>query len=231
MPNLAIPPLVDILRLPLSDVATTAEELAAWYSRPPGAFNYQPAKRLAGPALSHAAPLPALEFACATSGAPAGRRQNLEVVQMLWAAGEGRSLRFVDLKPGAYSIRRDMAVPLSATGFYTERGVVRLLWLQPRRTLALDLERLGMMCAILRAVFARDGLDEAVVEILDLSAPGGRERQMRILHEACLPVPTSDVVGARLQVFADAYDSLVASGFQKPARPRPQPPQGPDLFQ
>jgi hypothetical protein len=171
-------------------------------------------------------------------GSPAGRGQNVEVIDHLWQAGEGRQLGARHLEVRSYSIRRDLSIRVPVDLLVIERKTPSVFWLQPRRGFAFSTRGLGVVASILRDVYLTDELGGAGLEILDVSAPHRGQRVHAEYRLSDLPIISDDEVAAVLQHLADAFDIVCRMGrdWDAEARTRserrgpPPPPPPPGLF-
>lgn len=226
-----LPPLHDLLRAYDTTIDGTVRRLLDYYERRPGSFTYNPARRNAAPAFAHGVVQPQVRAAVTSYGSPAGRKQNLEVVDHIWDAGEGRTMSCYPIRHGLFPIRHDLAIRVPADFLFVEDRTPNIFWVQPRRGFALTELGLGALASIFRMTFLVDDLAGAGIELLDVSAPQGVRLHVR--HTlATLPSLSDADVTAVVQQLVQAYDEVCAMERDWEARraTRAAPTAEPGLF-
>jgi len=233
--NPPLPPLHDLVRAYEPTLDGTVRRLLDYYDQPPGGFNYNPSRRIARAAFSQAVTQARVRAAVSNQGVPAGRKQNAEVAEHIWDAGEGRAINCYPLSHGRFAFRRDLSIRVPADFLFVERRTPHVFWFQPRRSFALSELGLGVIASVFRMTFLIDDLASAGIELLDLSAPNGTRLHVQYTLET-LPTLSDAEVTAVLQQLAQAYDAIcvmqrdwVAEQRARRAK-RPSPPMEPGLF-
>jgi hypothetical protein len=98
--------------------------------------------------------------------------------------------------------------------------MVKLFWLQPRKTFALDHRQRGLHASVIRMTYAKDDFEAADLELLDLSAPAhSNDRACRVYDFAGLPLLAEQEVAEIFANFGSAYDIVCGRGVERPQRP------------
>jgi hypothetical protein len=222
-----LPPLHDLIRSWDPTLEGTIRRQLDYHDRPHGRFTYGPTRSVAGLTITHALALSQIRDAVLTRGSPSGRKQNAEVVDLLWAAGDGRELSARPLTQKLFPIRRDLSIRVPADMLLIEDGKPIVLWFQPRKTIAtLSQLGLGVMGAIFRMTFLVDDLSDAGLEILDFSAPAGNRRECVQYKLSDLPSVTDDQIVAVLDRLVQAHDIICGMDRDWTSR-QPKRPQAP----
>jgi hypothetical protein len=230
-----LPPLHDLVRAYAPSHEERVRRLLGYYDGRHGDFTYTPSRQVASAAFSHGVVQSQIWAAIMSGGIPSGRKQNLEVVDHLWEAGEGRSVNCYALSHQRFPIRRDLSIRVPADFLFVEDGVPHVFWFQPRRTFALTQLGLGVIASIFRMTFLVDDLARAGIEMLDLSAPDKVRVHARYTLEN-LPTLSDAEVTAVVQQLVQAYDEICAMDRDWDAQAnlrrasRSQPSAGPGLF-
>lgn len=231
-----LPPLHDLVRAYALTLEETIQRLLDFYQRPPTTWGYGPVRRAARAAFAHDVPLSAISHAMLATGSPAGRKQNAEVANHIWLAGDGRSIRTQPLTTRSIALRRDVSIRVPVDFRFTEDKKPNLFWVQPRRGFAFTQRGLGVLGAIFRMTYLVDDLEGAGVEILDLSATPRGPRAHVVYTLEDLPLITEDEVTSILQRVVAAYDAICEMDFDWDADSRARrarklpPPPSPGLF-
>lgn len=204
-----LPPLHDFVRAYDPTLEGTVRRLLDYYDRTPGGFNYNPVRQVSRSAFSHSVVQSQIRTAMLLRGIPSGRKQNLEVADHVWAAGEGRSVACYPLSHGRFPVRRDLSIRVPADFLFVETKKPHVFWFQPRRSFALTQLGLGVIASVFRMTFLVDDLSEAGVELLDVSAPHGVRLHVQYTLET-LPMLSDAEVTAVLQQLVQAYDEICA---------------------
>lgn len=230
-----LPSLPDLVRAHAPTEQETVQRLLDYFARPAASFSYQPSRTVAAPAFAHSVVRPQIQAAMMKSGSPSGRKQNREVADLLWDAGEGRSVSCYPMRDGQFMIRRDLSIRVPADFLFVEDRTPNVFWFQPRRTFALTQLGLGVIGSILRMTFLVDDLSSAGIEIVDLSAPNGARNTVSYRLKD-LPIISDAEVNRVMQQVAAAYDTICAMDRDWAAEAkakrhsRPPPPSQAGLF-
>jgi len=231
MAALKLPALQDMARIIRPTVHETSKELVVYYEgRPP--FSYDFVRRMAKSLFSGEVSLGQVQKSCELRVHPAGRKQNSEVSELVWQAAQGRSFMCHDLSPRKFYIQKEQAIFVRPLFYFVENGVVKILWLQPRRRYGLSVNQLGILGSVIRHTFLVDDWAEATVQILDCSCPeGGSARALQMYEIEDLPILPDDKLLAAFEILLTAYNELVQSGYQRPVRrPKEKPDSQHDFF-
>jgi hypothetical protein len=236
MPIPSLPASHDLVRLIRPTLEGTTFALLEHLKRRPSPWSYEKARTLAPFAFDRAVPLSALKGACdAARMHPAGRTSTWEVIQLVRAAGAGRSLQCHEMKDGRLQIRQDLSIRVAADFYFVEQGRPSVFWLQPRRGFGLTDSELAMFGALVRMTVLRGDFEGSGMEILDLSAPDGKARLPRTLNWSDLPEVPEEVVTEGIQRVVSAYDAIKLMDIDWDAvrgrgKPKDKPDHQPGLF-
>jgi hypothetical protein len=207
-----LPAAHDLVRLIRPTRQETAQALREFFelSKPPP-WSYTVARRLAGTAFERAAPLSAIKRAVEVRCRSKGVASNLEVVELVWNEGEGRSVQCYDPPKGRpYRVRNDLQVPGRANFYYVERRRATLVFVQPRRGYNPSDFALGLLGVLLRKTVAIDDFEGTAIEIFDYCVLAGKTRSPRVLGLADLPQISEQQFHDAMQLLADAFDDVMA---------------------
>jgi hypothetical protein len=238
MPIPPLPPSHDLVRLIRPTLDETTFALLEHLKRRSVSWSYQKARTLSPFAFTRDAPLTALKAACDRARMPGvGRAANWDVVQLVHAAGAGRTVQCYGMEDGLLGLRHDLTIRVAADFYFVEHGQATVFWLQPRRTFGLTDTQLGMFGLLLRLALLRGNFAGADVELLDLAGPERGPRNPRTLRLADLPTVDEDTLTDGLERVADAYDAIKKMDIDWDALRRrgskgdsPPPPPPADLF-
>ena len=104
-----------------------------------------------------------------------GKKSNKEIVELAAPLSFGRQTRVFDLPRRQFAFGRDFHSPYRIPFFFVEDRVVKLYFLQPRKTCGLNFDELGMVAAIYKNYLLDTEFfgQAADVEFIDLSAVTG----------------------------------------------------------
>jgi hypothetical protein len=233
MSKLRTPAFHDIARLIGRDADETEAKLYEHYANPYGAFfNYRCARTLCRYAFGRMLPLQQILDGCRRERTAQGKSCNSEVIQLLWDMTAHRSVQTYELAPRFLTIRKDLNIRVSLPFYFVEDGKANTFWLQPRKFYALSVGELALLASMVKLTFLVDDFRDLGFEVCDMSAPAaGKDRQPNTYHLESFRVLSESETRDKLQLFAIAFDRLVARGVERSQRtPRQQPPAGPDLF-
>jgi hypothetical protein len=229
--HLPIPAAQDIVRIVASSADETERRLTEYYTEAGAAFNYSLSQRLSSIVYSHSMPLAHALSACQLEPTRQGAKQNAKVIELIWDAGNDRTIIPYKLQAKTFRIRRDLGIRVAPPFYFVENGSPQVFWLQPRKTHSPSGTQFGLLAAIIRSTFLVDDFAELGLEILDLSSfTGTKFRQTRILRIEDLVLPSPNDVQAAMQLFANAYDRVKSKGVEKKRRTSKRPPMHPDFF-
>jgi hypothetical protein len=177
-------------------------------------------------------PLAHLLAGCYDEHTRQGQNSNSEVLQLLWDMAAHRTVQTYELAPKLLAIRKDLSIRVAPPFYFVEGTTAYVFWLQPRKNYALDLAALNLLSSIVKATFLVDDFRDVGFEVCDMSAPAlGRDRNPTIYHLESFNIMAESETRAKLQLFALAYDRLVARGVERSKRTAKQQPLArPDLL-
>lgn len=227
-----VPPLHDVVRLTdPSSVERTVEAVRLHVYRGPTQFNYEPVRAVAPQAWIRTLPKEQFTSACLKSRNPKGRRQNAEVAGLVWDSGRKVASRIYAPESRLFVIRADLSMRFQPDAFFIEDGRVVFFWLQPRRGFALSTYQLRIIATVLRRLYIVGDFEHAELEVLDCRAIDGEREPTRYRLGDLEPV-TQEEMDTHFQVFADAWDKVVATYQPRPRKERESraDPNQDDLF-
>lgn len=204
-----LPPCHELVRLHRDTLDKTVEAVLSHLRRKPVGWSYNLARHLSPLALPEGLPISAFRRACgAARMAEAGKAANLEVLEEVRRIGIGRDLQCYTKGDAYLSITKEISLRVAADFYYVEGGVAKLVWLQPRRTYALDDKQLGTFCTLLRRALLVGDFVDADVELFDLSAPPRSPRNPRVMSVRELPQVSEDQATAVVGRVLSAYQTI-----------------------
>jgi len=212
------------------DPAGDVDRYQEFLLRGAAAFNYSPVQSMLRPMFSGPCSLASVTIRCAKIASPVGRAQNLEVIQLVHPYAQQRIGHSRDLPRERYTVRKDVFVNVGPAVLYVEhqRPIISLLY--ARKTMQLREWEIAFWLRLAERAYLRGDYRKATLELLDLSAPNGRDRILRSYRSDQFSLPDDVKFDARLQRFADAYVALIKSGFAPPPRRTGRKQDGTDLF-
>jgi hypothetical protein len=227
-----VPPLHDVVRLTdPSSVDHTVAAVRLHVDRGPSQFNYEPVRAIAPQARIRTLPKDQFTSACMKSRNPKGRLQNAEVAGLVWDIGRKVESSIYAPERRLFVIRADLSIRFQPDAFFIEDGRVVFFWLQPRSGFALNIYQLRVIATVLRRLYIVGDFEHAELEILDCRAIDGEREATRYCLADLEPV-TQGELDAHFQVFADAWDKVVATYQPRPREERELrvDPKQDDLF-
>ena len=220
----------DAVRIATPDLDETIRRFVEHVTAPSPLWTYSPVRRVASPLLARELPLSAALAACERRGSAVSRRMNAEVAQLVWDAGEGRTMQCYPLSRRYFSIRHDLQLRIPADFYLVEQGRPVVFWLQPRKGFALDDFGRRLLASVVHRELSLEW-DEFDFEMLDTSPLSpGEARCARTFRFADLPLLSEREIAAVMQQFADAFD-VVSEMDLTPARNSERRTDQPDAGQ
>ena len=213
-----IPGAPDFARLISDDPEAILAGLKEHYSRPRIGWSYQWVQRNSRKIYSGELTEASINEYQA-SGKRKGAKSNVEVALLLRQSAIGRSFQCFPIKPRRVKISREHSLTVSPPFYFVENGVVKIFWLQPRRTFALDDQQAGVLAALLRLSHFRDDFEDARLELYDASAPDGKNREPRVLGLSDLPVVSDRELTRAMEAFVWAYEQVRYTNFRASSPP------------
>ena len=159
--------------------------------------------------------LPVLIAGCAAEKNAIGRSANTDIVRLGAPLCFGRKTQVVDLSRKRFAFGRDRKAAYRIPFLFIENGIVKVYYLQPRKSAGLTIEEFGMMATIVKCYLLETeffGLTTDI-EFVDLSAPEEEvERQVRQYNLDTLKLWSDKRLEERLSLIAQALDWAAASG-------------------
>lgn len=152
-------------------------------------------------------------------GAPAGYKQNAETVAMLCQWAKGRNFSFYENKREFLRIRHDIKMLVPINGVIVENRYASFLWMQPRKGFSPTQNQMSFIASCIKTVYGTDDYENLGLTILDFSPiDNGADRMLRTYGYDNLTLFQEYEISQLLSDFADAYQTLVDAGYQRPSR-------------
>lgn len=213
--SLPIPPVPELCRAEGQTEAEVADWFVRYYNGPIVPWNYRTGTKVIKAAYRGLHDLDQLAAGCAVERLEVGRRSNEEIVRMAGGVAVGRSTQVFDLSPRSFSFGRDFRSAYRIPFFFVEGGIVKLYFLQPRRTAGLSADQLGMVATIYKKYLLETefyGIPSDV-EFVDLSVPEpGGKRKLTTYSMASLDIWPDDKLADRLSVVTQGLLKAMESG-------------------
>lgn len=225
MSGLPTPPVPDLARLSGQSFDEVVSQLLTYYDTQSVPWNYVSGTRVVKCSYKGMHDLKALLAGCSIEKTKVGRRSNEEVVQLAAPNAFQRSTQVFDLPRRQFHFGRDLNSGFRIPFFFVENKVVKLFFLQPRKSFHLTYDKLCMVATIhkrflLDTEFYGQSVD---VEYVDLSAdPISKAREMHCYSLASLDLWSEKRLADRLSLIAEAIEFVRSSGL---VRPRPRRPR------
>jgi hypothetical protein len=231
MSKLTVPAAQDIVRLVGPTDLATKQNLFSFFTDPSaGFFSYRVAHGLCRHAFAHTVPLEQILAGCDRIRHPQGVSSNVEVLRLLWAVTQKRSVTTFELPVKRLMLRKDLSIRVAPPFAFVENGRPSVFWFQPRKGHALSFSEIAFLASILKATYLVDDYEGVGFEICDLSAPDGKNRDPRVYTLTDFDLLPEAEVLERLQRFARAFDLLRAEGIEPRKRKPKEKPTEPDIF-
>lgn len=228
MSKLKLPPILDVPSITKSTVAKTVD---AWFR-----FLKEGAHGV------HVAP--AIKFALKVYGQPVrleaviggrysafDRQDSLikDIARALWECSRGRNLDLRGCDPVCLPFRRDyLQFKFPVPGMIIEQRSPKFLCVLARKKPPFESDGYRYFGALLRLAVDRTPFIGADVEMVDLSAPNGFQREPSIFDLSSIRLMSEMEVDDKLAILADAYDILKTMNLPEPKiqRKKKHPGQG-----
>lgn len=219
---------VDLPTPPLPELARasgeTVEELSSWFisyfDSHPAPFNYRLGTRIVRAAYKGLHNIDSLVAGCAAEKLDVGRKSNSEVVRLAAPLAFGRSTRVFDLSPRKFNFGRDKSSSYRVPFFFVENGVIKLYFLQPRKSFVPSFDELGMIATVMKKYlldveFFGHRVDVEFVTLepqsAELSGVPAKRVARRFSLEA-LSLWSGERLARRLSLISAALDAASRSG-------------------
>lgn len=208
----------------------TYAALRRFYDPGGGPSLYADAKALVPAAFSRAVPLGQLIRACQSFRLSTARKPGEAVIRAAWGIGrDGAIVKDVGIA-WPFNARPNLPLVVEADFILIEDGRPVVVWVQARRTHCATPRQFGLLYRLFLIAAQLQGQDDVGFRIMDMRDGTSDERIPRLYGPENLDIPTEARANELMQVFADAYDRLVAEGYQRPARTARPSKDQPDLF-
>lgn len=229
MPDFPTPPVTDLARI----AGVTKDEMVQWliayYNRPDIPWNYICGRKCIIEAYKGLHALPLLVAGCAREKNNVGRDSNEQIVTLAAPLAFGRKTQVHQLPRKQFAFGQDLRAGYNVPFFFVEDGVVRLYYVQPRKTAGPSVDQLSMVATIhKRYLLDREffGLPTDV-EYVNLSeGPITHRRDVRVYSLSSLTLWSDQRLKERLTLITAALNEAWNSGLiipRKRAGRRPDP--------
>ncbi|WP_428246195.1 hypothetical protein [Ferrovibrio sp.] len=221
MADINIPPDFDLPTLMNGTLHSAKVGLEGFNLKSPGPFSYDPTRdncpRIAKGNFTEAQ----IRQFCENIRPPSGQAPNFAASRLLLGLEKPKDLVVIPLTARKIFMRPDVGFPVRPQIAYRDQsGAKRILILQPRESHDYTLDAYGLVASMVRYAYAKDDLEGAIVEIVDLQIPyGSTERKLRKFLSSELPLVSNEEIRERFDIIVQAYDILKAEGFVRKASP------------
>ncbi len=222
---LPTPSVPDLARVEGSTPEEAAEWFISFFDSPSVPWNYHRSTRITKVAYQGIHRPELLLAGCAAEKNPIGKKANEDVVSLAAPHAFGRSTQVFDLTPRKFNFGQSRTSGFRIPFFFTENKVVKLFYLQPRKSFALTLSQIAMVATIHKRFI----LDQEFfglttdLEYIDLSASADGKRKVRRFTLSDLDLWSETELTKRLSMLSAALDLAQSSGriqsrTRKPAK-------------
>ncbi len=209
--NVPVPPVPDLARVDSSSPEAAFKWLCDYYNREIIPWSYRTGTRSVKASYRGFHNLEQLIQGCLCERIKQSRLSNEEVVRLAAPLAFGRSTQVFDLASSRFSFGRDHKPAYRIPFFFVEDRVVKLYFLQPRKSASLSFDELCMVATIHKRYLLDTefyGLDSDV-EYVDLSAdPETQLRDVKRYSLGELSLWDEDRLAHKLTIIADAIDQI-----------------------
>jgi hypothetical protein len=222
MIGLPVPPVPDLARLDGTSFDEVVSQLLTYYEIKGVPWNYVPGTRIVKCSYKGMHDIKLLLTGCSKETNDVGRKSNEDIVRLAAPNAFDRSTQVFDLPRRQFHFGRDLNAGYRIPFFFVENRIVKLFFLQPRKSFNLTYDQLCMVATIhKRFLLDMEFYGQAAdVEYVDLSAdPVSKVREMHCYSLNTLELWTEQRLADRLSLIAEAIEFVRLSGL---ARPRPR---------
>lgn len=215
LPTPSVPELARIGGETLDDVV---QSLIAYYSTDPAPFNYRTGIKAVMASYKGFHKLPLLLAACDREKLPQSKVSNREVVELAAPLAFGRATQVFELPRKQFPFTSNRRAGYRIPFFYVEGGVIKLYYVQPRKSAAPNFDQLGMIATIHKRFLLDTEFfgQPADVEYVDLSCNAGEEREVKRYNLSTLNLWSEERLAQRLTLIAEAIEYISANGLVVP---------------
>lgn len=227
MNKLPIPPVPDLARLAGQTRDEVISSLLIYYETNSVPWNYLSGTRIIKVSYKGLHDINQLLAGCSREKTKQGRISNAEIVRLAAQIAFDRKTQVFDLPRRKFAFGRDLFAGYRIPFFFVEDGVVKLYYLQPRKSFHLTYDQLCMVATIHKQYLLDTEFfgQRADVEYVDLSAdPGGKIRQVSRYALDSLELWSAKRLADRLTLIAEAIEYVRSSGILKPSTRRVRRP-------
>lgn len=225
--------LPDIVR-----ICTDSEELAIAHivSELEGngsGFNYLDATKRIKAAYRGVHSLPILTQLLPSDVGKVGKKSNIDVVKAAAPRAFGRRTHVFDLGPRSFRYGEGRQASYRAPFFFTEDGVIKLFYLQPRKSAPLTQKQRSLYATIAKKYLLDDEFfSQAVdVEMLDVAERvKGEGRVLSVSSLSTIEMLSDDIIQGHLRVVLDALEFVEKQNLVTKKRRPLKDPELPMFF-
>ena len=221
MPDFPTPPVTDLARIGGFTIEEMVDWLIGYYNRPDIPWNYICGRKCIIEAYRGLDRLPLLLAGCAREKNKTGRASNEEIVTLAAPLAFGRRTQVHQLPRRQFAFGQDMRAGFNVPFFFVEDGVVKLYYVQPRKTAGPTVDQLAMIATIhKRYLLDREfyGLPTDV-EYVNLSEdPITHKRDVRVYSLSSLKLWSDERLNERLTLISAALQQAWNSGLIAPRK-------------
>lgn len=221
MNYLPIPPVPELAR---AEGINRDEMISYWiryYEAVNVPWNYLTSTRAVKQGYKGLHNLDALISACSREKTKQGCSSNQEVIKLVGPLSFGRSTQVFDLPRRQFPFGRNLLSGYRVPFFFVENGTVKLFYLQPRKTFALNRDQLGMVATIHKTFLLDTEFygAKADVEYVDVSAdPLTNVRALRHYSLESLELWPTSRLQDRLSLISETLEYVRNSGIVRPRK-------------
>ena len=221
MQKLPVPPVPDLARIEGSTVDEAFAWLMEYYTEKRVPWNYLTGTKCIKVAYRGLHNLSQLIAGCDTEKNNQGRISNQEIVNLAAPLAFNRFTRVFDLPRRQFSFGRDLYAAYRVPFFFVEDGIVKLYFLQPRKSANLTYDQICMVATIHKRYLIDTEFfgQPADVEYVDVSSEAySKDRSLKQYNLSELTLWSEKRLADRLTVISEAIEMIRSSDQIKPQR-------------
>ncbi|MEF0939099.1 hypothetical protein [Rhizobium sp. BR 362] len=216
--SLSVP---EIVRVPVLSIESAIAHIIAELNGSAGGFNYIDATKRIKVAYKGLHNLNDLVRVAPSMAEKVGQKYNIDVVKLAAPEAFGRKTNVFDLHSRRFHYGGERDASYRAPFLFTENGIVKLYYLQPRKTALFTIEQASCYASIIKKFlldteFYGEKTDIEIVDVAERIEGQGRVTQTFTL--ANVEVWEDDKIAAHLKVVREALDHIEAENLVKRKR-------------
>lgn len=211
--SLSVP---EIVRIPTTSLEVAIQHIVAELGGSSGGFNYIDATKRIKVAYKGLHKLNDLARVTLKQGASVGQKFNIDVVKLAAPIAFGRQTNVFDLHSRRFHYGDERDASYRVPFFFTEQGVVKLYYLQPRKSAFLTLEHVSLYASIAKKFLLDTEFygEKTDIEIVDVAErANGQGRVIKTFAFANLEIWTDHKISTHLKVVREALDYIEAENL------------------